>query len=129
MLIVDVDTYATVVDPEANPSACIRNGVVVPSKCTGLTHVAVVLDDQSAEIIMVPNEHDKLLSFGIFEPVTDTTLPPEVAIPLGLMEVNPIAARDVNVSALLVKLPFAFTRATYTFAVDGESSDTIRAEL
>ena len=108
MLIVDVDTYATVVDPEANPSACIRNGVVVPSKCTGLTHVAVVLDDQSAEIIMVPNEHD---------------------IPLGLMEVNPIAARDVNVSALLVKLPFAFTRAMYTFAVDGESSDTIRAEL
>lgn len=129
MLIVDVDTYVTIVDPEASPSACIRNGVEVPSKCTGLTHVAVVLDDQSAEIITVPNEHDKPLSFGMFEPVTDTTLPPEMAIPLGLMEVNSIAAREVNVSALLVKFPFAFTRAMYTLAVDGESSDTIRAEL
>jgi hypothetical protein len=92
----------------------------------------VVLDDQSAEIITVPNEHDKPLSFGMFEPVTDTTLPPEMAIPLGLiglLEANSIAAREVNVSALLVKFPFAFTRAMYTLAVDGESSDTIRAEL
>ena len=87
------------------------------------------IDPYNTDRDEVTNEHDKLLSFGIFEPLTDTPLPPEVALTLGLMEVNPIAARDVNVSALLVKLPFAFTRAMYTFAVDGESSDTIRAEL
>jgi hypothetical protein len=65
----------------------------------------------------------------MFEPVTYTTLPPEVAIPVGVTKLSVTAAREVNVSALLTKLPFCFTFAPNTAAVDTGSSVTISAEL
>ena len=65
----------------------------------------------------------------MFEPVTNTTLPPEIAIPVGVTELSVTAARDANVSALLTKLPFCFTLALNTAAVEIGSSVTTSAEL
>ena len=127
----EVDTYVMSLDVvDDRPSACTLNFVtLLSSKCTGLTQFAVVLDDHCAETRIVPKEQYRVLSFGKFEPVTYTTLPPEIAIPVGVTELSVTAARDVNVSALLTKLPFCFTLALNTAAVEIGSSVTTSAEL
>ena len=111
------------------PSAKMRNSVELSRVWTGLTQFISVLEDHCAETSIVPNKHDRLLSFGMLLPVTSITLPPDPANAFGVIEIRVAGARDVNVNLLLVKLPFIFTSAAKTAASLAGNSDTMSAEL